>query len=973
VIRRAPEIKPNGRFDDTLEDRQTMRLLNIAPAGFRKSEVGDVTRRDVEFAYRFFLGRPVESQAVVKDRLGITVENLASGFINSIEHQSVVAGPLRRGLGLDPDKFSDPPEGDLIAWAADRLPINEQTGVSLRGAETWAQVFGTLATDPWMRKLYENRKANLTIWFRTADAEGGKTYLILSRLIKILNFLPGFGIVLGIFKNSLGLTTEDSGRTLEDLSGRSGPRGKTLNALTSVTEGMRVICAFDIEAVGNGRFTLTTHDPRIQFQFTQTVAKFDVAEITFAVSGARPKAEGRLYIDYSGGFSEEMAISLSPKGRVEYSAFVVSPRQVAKLRWDTDAAPGEVTIKRIVARGLRRADLKAMGGASPTDVDLGDVYEAMAKLGAMTRAIPPSFLMSRLLTQFIGDHGRVSEHAAYQAWIKANELSGEAAIKDRTARLAALKDRPLISILTPTYNTPPGLLQETIESVLAQAYDGWELCIADDASTSPYVRDMLEGYAAADPRIRLAFRPTNGHISAASNTALELATGDWLAMLDHDDLLTPDALLCIAEEINAHPNAILIYSDEDKIDEQGVRSSPFFKPDYSPVLLLAQNYLNHLTVHRAERVRAVGGWRSTYDGSQDFDLNLRVLEGAARDQVRHIPKVLYHWRAVEESTASAADEKSYAIEAARKAVASHIERIGKTASVTRAGNLPFVRVRHALPHPAPLISLIIPTRDQPKVLAVCIDSVLQLSTYPNYEILIADNDSVERETFALFKRLTQDARIRVIPQPGPFNYSAINNAMVAKSRGEVVCLLNNDIEIITPDWMEEMASWALQPQIGCVGAKLYYPDDTIQHAGIVTGIGGVAGHSHKYFPRDSQGYFARISLHHNVSAVTAACLMIRRTVYDEMSGLDPTLKVAFNDVDFCLRVREAGYQNVFTPFAELYHYESISRGAEDNPEKLARFNTEIKIMTERWDDKLSNDPFYSPNLTREREDYSLSL
>jgi glycosyltransferase involved in cell wall biosynthesis len=925
----------------------------------------------VEFAYRFFLGRPVESQAVVKDRLGITAENLASGFLNSIEYQSVVAGPLRRGLGLDPDKFSDPPEGDLIAWAADRLPINEQTGVSLRGAETWTQVFGALATDRRMRKLKKDGKAILTLWFRTAITEGGAKHLILFRLRKILILLPGYHFLRDILKTSLGLSAGDADRTLEEFSALSGPRGKTLDALTSVTQGMYVISAFDIKAVGDGRFTLTTHDPRIQLQFAQAVAKFDVAEITFAVSGARPRAEGRLYINYGGGMSEETAIPLTPKGREEYSALVVNPRHVAGLRWDTDTAPGEVTLTRIVARGLRRADLKALGGAPPSELGLGDVYEAMAKLGAGTRPVPPSFLMSRLLTQFIGDHGRVSEHAAYQAWIEANELSGEAAIKDWTARLAALKDRPLISILTPTYNTPPGLLQEMIESVLAQAYDTWELCIADDASPSPHVREMLEAYAAADPRIRLAFRPTNGHISAASNTALELATGDWLAMLDHDDLLTPDALLCIAEEINAYPNATLIYSDEDKIDEQGVRSSPFFKPDYSPVLLLAQNYLNHLTVHRAARVRAVGGWRSAYDGSQDFDLNLRVLEGAARDQVRHIPKVLYHWRTVEGSTALASDEKSYAIKAARKAVASHLERIGAQAQAQHVENFPFIRVRHTLPEPAPLVSVIIPTRDQAALLKGCINSILTLTTYPNYEIVIADNDSKLRETFAIFKLLAKDQRIRIIPQPGPFNYSAINNAAVAESRGEIVCLLNNDIEVIAPDWMGEMASWALQPDIGCVGAKLYYPDDTIQHAGVVLGVGGVANHGHKHFPRDSPGYFGRLMVHHDVSAVTAACLMVRRAVYDQLSGLDPVLKVAFNDVDFCLRVLEAGYQNVFTPYAELYHHESVSRGEEDNPEKLARFNAEIETMMARWSEELKADPYYSPHLTRDREDYSL--
>jgi GT2 family glycosyltransferase len=559
----------------------------------------------------------------------------------------------------------------------------------------------------------------------------------------------------------------------------------------------------------------------------------------------------------------------------------------------------------------------------------------------------------------------------YSYWIKKNEPSAADAGRLWSGELGALTGRPLISVLVPTYETPAALLQAMIDSVRAQVYPNWELCIADDASKAPHVRAIIEQAMAGDPRIKAVFRPVNGHISEASNSALDLATGDWLALLDHDDLLTPNALLEVAKEIEAHPDAAFIYSDEDKLDARGGRYEPFFKPDFSPELLRAQNYLNHLSVHRTEAVRAVGGWRKGFEGSQDYDLNLRTLETIDPARVRHIPKVLYHWRAVEGSTALARGEKDYAFTAGLKALEEHVARLGWDAAVEPVGALPFYRVRYALPAPPPMVSLIIPTRDHADLLATCVDSVLSLTDYPSYEILIVDNGSVEPETFALFKRLTRDPRVRIVAQPGPFNYSRINNQAVAQSRGDIVALLNNDIEVINPDWMTEMAAWAAQPRIGCVGAKLYYPNDTIQHAGVILGIGGVAGHSHKYFPRSDAGYFSRLAISHDVSAVTGACLYVRREIWDALGGLDERLAVAFNDVDFCIRVREAGYTNLFTPFAELYHHESLSRGAEDNPEKVKRFNKEVGLMQKTWGERLSLDPFYSPNLSTTREDYSL--
>ena len=478
--------------------------------------------------------------------------------------------------------------------------------------------------------------------------------------------------------------------------------------------------------------------------------------------------------------------------------------------------------------------------------------------------------------------------------------------------------------------------------------------------------------AARDSRIKVVFREENGHIAHATNSAFALATGEWVAMLDHDDLLRPNALAEVALEIARHPDAEIIYSDEDKIDEHGRRYDHHFKPDFSRELFRSQNYLNHLTVHRAENIRAVGGWRPGFEGSQDYDLNLRIFERISAADIRHIPKVLYHWRAVRGSTAWAGSEKSYAYTAGLHALQEHVERMFLPATAEKAPDTPFYRLRFNVPDPAPLVSLIIPTRDKVDLLRDCIESIRARTTYRNFEIVVVDNCSTESETIDYLTRLKETREASVLSYNGPFNYSAINNFAVAKARGSVIGLVNNDIEVISPNWLTEMVAWAVRPDVGCVGAKLYYPDESIQHAGIILGIDGVAGHSHKYFARNHNGYHARLKLVQNLSAVTGACLIVRRSVFDEVGGLEPGLPVAFGDVDFCLKVREAGYQNVWTPFAELYHRESVSRGREDDPDKVRRFNDEVDFMKRKWGAMLVRDPFYSPNLTQGREDFSLS-
>ena len=534
-------------------------------------------------------------------------------------------------------------------------------------------------------------------------------------------------------------------------------------------------------------------------------------------------------------------------------------------------------------------------------------------------------------------------------------------IQDMEKKMAAFSRRPLISVIMPVYNTKPEWLRQAIESVCNQIYPHWELCIADDASTERSVIELLKKYHKTDLRIKVVYHEKNANIVAASNSALALATGAFVAFLDHDDRLPQDALYWVAEAINRNPEARLLYSDWDGIDENGVRHLGYFKPDFNYELLLAQNYVSQLGVYCRELVCGLGGFRKDYDGSQDWDLALRAVAAIRRNQVVHIPRILYHWRQHSSSVSKASSEMCAA--AGRRAVAEHLQLVGGGSVETAPGCVGFNRIKFPLPTTLPLVSIIICTRDQLSLLSVALESIRSLSTYPNYEIVIIDNGSEDRNTILYLKSLALKNGIRVIRDDSPFNYSRLNNAGVAHSKGELVCLLNNDIEVITPDWLEEMVSLAIKPDVGAVGARLWYPDGTLQHGGVIVGFGGVAGHYHLRLPRGKNGYFGRAVLQQELSAVTGACLMVRRGVFEEVGGLEEKLQVAFNDVDFCLRLRAAGYRNIWTPFAELTHHESASRGYEDNPEKIKRFNAEMDFMKLRWGKTLEQDPFHSPNLS----------
>jgi O-antigen biosynthesis protein len=576
-----------------------------------------------------------------------------------------------------------------------------------------------------------------------------------------------------------------------------------------------------------------------------------------------------------------------------------------------------------------------------------------------------------LWTDYCALFEEAEEIFPYLGWVNEFDVISDSTRIHIRARVEALRKKPLISILMPAYNSTAAWLDGAVASVSKQLYPHWELCIADDASTDPNVRLLIERWAGIDSRVKTVFSKVNSHISAASNDALAMARGEWVALLDHDDVLTEDALYWIADAINRHPDCRLIYSDEDKIDETGIRSDPYFKCDWNTDLFYSQNMFSHLGVYHAALVREVGGFRLGLEGSQDYDLALRCLEKIKSEQIHHIPRVLYHWRMHADSTAQNADAKPYAMIAGARALNDHFERQSLNAHAEPVGY--GYRVRYVLPEVLPLVSLIIPTRNKIKLLRQCVNSIVEKTSYSNYELIIIDNGSDDRATLRYLEELSQMPRVRVMRNDQPFNYSALNNSAVKVARGEMVGLVNNDVEVISPDWLGEMVSHALRPEVGAVGARLWYSDDTLQHAGVMLGIHGVAGHVHRYLPRGSVGYCGRAALIQSFSAVTGACLVVRKSSYEAVGGLNEVeLQVACNDIDFCLKLREAGYRNIYTPYAELYHHESASRGFDDTPEKMARSAKEVAYIKQRWGDILLNDPAYSPNLTLDAEDFSLA-
>ena len=569
--------------------------------------------------------------------------------------------------------------------------------------------------------------------------------------------------------------------------------------------------------------------------------------------------------------------------------------------------------------------------------------------------------------RFGGPGIRTDFNRGYDTWRRRNE-PGSNSLRD-------LDDSKIcFSILMPVFKAPLSLVENAIKSVVSQTYTNWQLCIVDDASGDLELSTFLSGYTQQDGRIKVLTREKNGHISVATNDALTLASGEYLVLMDHDDELHRDALSSIASALNERPDAEIVYSDEDKLTEAGIRHNPYFKSQFNPVLFLAHNMINHLGVYRTSTVREIGGFRTGVEGAQDWDLAWRVVEAKGADKVVHVPKVLYHWRELAGSTARDIGEKSYAVTAQIRVISEHLQRIGRGARVAPSPRVQgMVRVQFDLPNPLPLVSIVIPTRDRKDLLQMCMESLVEHTSYSAYEVIIVDNGSVEPDALEYLKLLKKNSNVRVLREDIPFNYSILNNSGVAAANGDFILMLNNDIEFTHDDWLHEMVSWAALPEVGCVGAKLWYPNGTLQHGGVILGIGGMAGHSHRGISRIDNGYVGRAAVHQNLSAVAGACLLVKRRIYEEVGGLDELFAVAYNDIDFCLRVRAAGYQNVWTPHAEMVHHESATRGMDSNAEKRARLEAEVALMKQRWSDVMSADSAYSPHLTRVDEDFSINV
>lgn len=559
---------------------------------------------------------------------------------------------------------------------------------------------------------------------------------------------------------------------------------------------------------------------------------------------------------------------------------------------------------------------------------------------------------------------------SYQKWIRhhlpdRNELEKQ--------KKTSFGYRPKISFVVPLYKTPEKYLRRLTESFQEQTYSNWELCFSDGSGAQSPLTELLKELTAKDNRIKYVSHEESLQISENTNSAIEIATGDFIAFADHDDELTPNALFECVKAINEKPQTLVIYTDEDKMSMDGHKFfQPHFKPDYNPDLLCTVNYICHLFVVSRKVIEKVGGLRSEFDGAQDYDFVLRCVEAVKDEEICHIPKILYHWRCHEDSTAENPESKLYAFEAGRRAVQAHYERTGIHAEVFKGEYLGLYRTKFIRDHD-PLISIIIPNKDHIDDLKRCMESIEQKSTYKNYEYIIVENNSTDSATFEYYKKLeAENPKVRMVYWDGVFNYSAINNYGASFAKGEYLLLLNNDTEIINPDCLEELLGYCMRKDVGAVGARLYYEDDTIQHAGVVIGFGGIAGHCFVQQKRGTTGYCHRIICAQDYSAVTAACMMVKKSAFDAVGGLSEELAVAFNDIDFCMKLRKAEYLIVYNPYAELYHYESKSRGLEDTPEKVARFNKEIATFEKKWPEILENgDPYYNPNLTLKSQDFSL--
>jgi glycosyltransferase involved in cell wall biosynthesis len=715
-----------------------------------------------------------------------------------------------------------------------------------------------------------------------------------------------------------------------------------------------------------GHFVSLDQDPQLILELTNGKVKSGWMNLTLLLELPENHSDTVFYFDNGQGFKESNKTTIPLFNNELTETQFEIPTGTKRIRFDPCDCTGEFRIKVFNLKPITQISLlrKAIKSSTRNITSIQSLVSITKKGYSLLKTGGLNALAEKI-------YDPSSE--SYTLWVKRYDTLNEA---DRFAikkSVSTFTYTPLISVVMPTYNTQEKWLRAAIESVQAQLYENWELCIADDCSADENVRKIIKECAAEDSRIKYVFREVNGHISAASNSALSIATGEFVALLDHDDLLAETALYRVAQALNQNPSYDIIYSDEDKVDEDNCRYDPYFKPDWNPDLLVAQNYLSHLSIIRKSMLNEFGGFRVGFEGSQDWDMALRITRSAPANSIIHIPYILYHWRAVPGSTAKAVDQKAYITESQYKTIESHFKALQIPVEI-KQNEINYWNVNYPIPDPQPLVSIIIPTKNQKVLLEKCINSIVTKTDYSNYEIIVIDNHSDEDEAKTYLRSILANPIIKVLEFKENFNFSRINNYAVSQAKGDLIVFMNNDIEILANDWLIEMLSLAIRDGTGAVGAKLLYPNKTIQHAGVILGVGGVANHAYLGAPADVVGQMGRARIVQNMSAVTAACLVVEKKKFLEVGGFNEIdLKIAFNDVDFCLKLLKAGYRNVWTPNSVFIHHESISRGQEDTPAKQARFASEVQYMLDNWKDILVNDPAYNPNLSIQRADFSLAF
>lgn len=757
--------------------------------------------------------------------------------------------------------------------------------------------------------------------------------------------------------------------------GQSPPVAKSASseivaALKPHCTGLVPVDTTDVLLAAKGRrLQLSSLDPRIIFELDARIA--GAGGLGALTIDAQPLEEGnalsgQLYIDYGDGFDEKMSLPFT-SGAEPRVLLIARPELVKQVRWDPDRKSNVIHLPTVTFRSVANiAEAEAViSGQVSAGTDTAPLFE-LARACISRPSMRPREAAEASLVLMVSEFDL---DAQYRRWLFRFERptpDDYATIREMTD---ALQIRPKFSFVMPTYNTPLPLLAACLDSMLEQSYPDFEICVADDKSPDPEVAAMLADYAARDSRLKYVVSPKNGHISDASNRALKLATGDFIVLVDHDDVIPDYTLFVVAYYINLHPDADVLYSDEDKIDLHHNRFAPYFKGNFSKFLMYGHNMVSHLGVYRRSLVEQIGGFRLGLEGSQDYDLLLRCYEQSSDSRIVHIPHVLYHWRTTPGSTAISPDQKGYAIVAAQFAINGHFERTGIPLRSCDGFAPGCTGIRPARAFDTS-VSIIIPTRNGLDVLKPCIDSIF--ATVPEHvEILIVDNGSDDPETLAYLETLSSTGTARVLRYDQPFNFSLINNFAAEHATGELLCFLNNDTEILSADWLSRARALLSMDEVGIVGARLFFPDGTLQHFGIALGMGDhrVAGTPHGGMNGNDPGYFGKARLTQEFSAVTAACLFIRRSDFLKVGGFDADFRVAYNDVDLCLRIRALGLKIVGDAEIRLIHKESRTRGSDKTGERAKRLDDEARRMRERWGDLLLNDPFFSPNLSLDRLDF----